>query len=293
METRKILTSQNFHFLSTPETQSPPEEIKISPDTPCEGELGVDTLNARLQGMKGSVHENAAHRPNDMPKGGQDEVPSNGQSNLKRKQVDNSSESKNDILYRTRGKRVDYCHLQDPFSNDKDETINAVADISDKSFSITANDGVASLKDARQSDEWPEWEEAIKAELAQLHQMGTWRLVDKPPNAIPIANKWVFAKKRNKQGQLAKYKAQLVAKGYAQCPGYDYVETHSPVVHLKTIRLILAIATIKGLVIQQMDVKGAYLNGILEERVYSTCASPKDLRMALIVYASCSNPCMA
>jgi hypothetical protein len=64
MEIRKILTLQNFHFLSTPETQSPLEEIKISPDTPCEGELGVDTLNARLQGMKGSVHENAAHRPN-------------------------------------------------------------------------------------------------------------------------------------------------------------------------------------------------------------------------------------
>jgi hypothetical protein len=95
--------------------------------------------------------------------------------------------------------------------------------------------------------------------------MGTWRLVDKPPNAIPIANKWVFAKKRNKQGQLTKYKAQLVAKGYAQCPGYDYVETHSPMVCLETIRLILAIATIKGLVIQQMDVKGAYLNGILKE----------------------------
>jgi len=105
----------------------------------------------------------------------------------------------------------------------------------------------------------------IKAELAQLHQMETWRLVDKPPNTIPIVNKWVFAKKRNKQGRLTKYKAQLVAKGYAQHPGYDYVEMHSPVVHLETIHLILAIAAIKGLVIQQMDVKGAYLNGVLEE----------------------------
>ena len=56
-----------------------------------------------------------------------------------------------------------------------------------------------------------------------------------------------------------------MAKGYAQHPGYDYVEMHSPVVHLETIHLILAIAAIKGLVIQQMDVKGAYLNGVLEE----------------------------
>jgi hypothetical protein len=215
--------------------------------------------------MKGSAHENAACRPNNMSEGGQDEVPSNGQLNLKRKRVDNLSESKNDIPCRTRGKWVDYRHLQDPFSDDEDETINVVADISDESFSITANDGAASLKDVRRSNEWPEWEEAIKAELAQLHQMGTWRLVDKPPNAIPIVNKWVFAKKRNKQGQLTKYKARFMAKGYAQHPGYDYVEMHSPVVRLKTIHLILAIAAIKGLVIQQMDVKGAYLNGVLEE----------------------------
>src|SRR5713101_6720166 len=98
--------------------------------------------------------------------------------------------------------------------------------------------------------------------------MGTWKLVKKPPNAIPIANKWVFAKKRNKQGRLTKYKAQLMAKGYAQCPSYDYVETHLPVVCLEMIHLILAIAAIKGLVIQQMDVKGAYLNGVLNECVY-------------------------
>jgi hypothetical protein len=165
---RKILTLWNFHFLSPPKTQSPPEEIKISSDTLCEEELGVDTWNARLQGIKGSVHENAAHRPNDMPEGGQDEVPLNGQSNLKRKQVDNSSESENNIPHRTRGKWVDYHHLQDPFSNDEDETINVVADISNESFSVAVNDGVVSLKEVKWSDKWPEWEEAIKEELAQL-----------------------------------------------------------------------------------------------------------------------------
>ena len=91
--------------------------------------------------------------------------------------------------------------------------------------------------------------------------MGTWKLVNKPKNAIPIVNKWVFIKKRNKAGQLTKYKARLVAKGCVQRPGYNYTKTHTPVVCLETICLLLAITAIKGLKIQQMDVKGAYLNG--------------------------------
>ena len=98
--------------------------------------------------------------------------------------------------------------------------------------------------------------------------MGTWKLVEKPVGAMPIANKWVFTKKQNKEGVLTKYKARLVAKGCAQQPGHDYLEMHSPVMQLETIQAILAIVPMRKLHIQQMDVKGAYLNGTLKERVY-------------------------
>jgi len=98
--------------------------------------------------------------------------------------------------------------------------------------------------------------------------MGTWKLVDKPVGAMPIANKWVFTKKRNKEGVLTKYKARLVTKGCAQRLGHDYLETHSPVVRLETIQAILAIAPTRKLHMQQMDIKGAYLNGTLKEHVY-------------------------
>jgi len=59
-----------------------------------------------------------------------------------------------------------------------------------------------------------------------------------------------------------------VAKGFAQWPGQDYNETFSPVICLKTIHVIFALVPAKNLRVQQMDVKGAYLNGYLQERVY-------------------------
>ena len=98
--------------------------------------------------------------------------------------------------------------------------------------------------------------------------MGTWKLVEKPPDVEPIGNKFVFAKKRDKDGTLIKHKAWLIAKGCTQRPEFDYFEMHTPVVCLETIRAILAIAPTRKLYIQQLDVKGAYLNGKLTECMY-------------------------
>ena len=109
---------------------------------------------------------------------------------------------------------------------------------------------------------------AIKVELDQLTKMGTWKLVEKPKDAIPISNKWVFLEKYNKNGEILKYKARLIAKGCSQRPGYGYLETFSPVVQMETIRAILALVPIKGLKVQQMDIKGAYINVVLKEKVY-------------------------
>jgi hypothetical protein len=161
--------------------------------------------------------------------------------NLKRKRNSAPEEENKHSPCRTRGKRMDYRHLHDPFSDDEDdeEIVNAAAAVCNETFSIAANNGKPTLKEARKSNEWPEWEKAIQAELAQLKKMGTWKLVPKPKNMIPIANKWVFAKKRNKAGQLTKYKARLVAKGCAQHPGYDYAETHSPIMCLNSEKTTL------------------------------------------------------
>ena len=69
-------------------------------------------------------------------------------------------------------------------------------------------------------------------------------------------------------GQVETYKARLVAKGFRQKQGINYEETFSPVVMLKSIRIMLAIAAYHDYEIWQMDVKTAFLNGFLEEEVY-------------------------
>ena len=62
----------------------------------------------------------------------------------------------------------------------------------------------------------------------------------------------------------------MVAKGFKQIHGVDYDETFSPVAMLKSIRILLAIATYHDYEIWQMDVKIAFLNGNLLEDVYMT-----------------------
>ena len=98
--------------------------------------------------------------------------------------------------------------------------------------------------------------------------MGTWELVDPPEGHTPITNKWVLTKKYDKDGSLQKYKARLVAHSYSQQLGMDYNDTFSPVVRLESIRTLLALAVTEDWEMQQMDVKGAYLNGMIKEQIY-------------------------
>nr|GEU81061.1 retrovirus-related Pol polyprotein from transposon TNT 1-94 [Tanacetum cinerariifolium] len=83
-----------------------------------------------------------------------------------------------------------------------------------------------------------------------------------------IGVKWVYKAKKSAKGEVEKYKARLVAKSYNQKRGIDYEEVFSPVARLETIRMIIAIAAQYRWKIHQMDVKSAFLNGLLEEEVY-------------------------
>ena len=91
----------------------------------------------------------------------------------------------------------------------------------------------------------------------------TWDLVELPSGRTSIGSKWVFKVKYKSDGTVERFKAQLVAKGYAQQPGVDYDETFSPVVKFRSIRALLALAVQHDLLLHQMDVVTAFLNGTL------------------------------
>ena len=112
------------------------------------------------------------------------------------------------------------------------------------------------------------WIEAMKDELKSIEKNETWQLCTLPSGKKPISVKWVYKVKEKLNGEIAKYKARLVARGFLQKEGIDFTDVFTPVARIETIRLIVAIASYRGWPLHQMDVKSAFLNGWLDEEVY-------------------------
>ncbi|KAK2450481.1 putative mitochondrial protein [Trifolium repens] len=112
------------------------------------------------------------------------------------------------------------------------------------------------------------WIVAMQDELNQFQRNDVWDLVPRPPHKNIIGTKWVFRNKLNEQGEVVRNKARLVAQGYSQQEGIDFTETFAPVARQEAIRLLLSYAVNNGITLYQMDVKSAFLNGVISEEVY-------------------------
>ncbi|WJX78107.1 hypothetical protein P8452_61361 [Trifolium repens] len=112
------------------------------------------------------------------------------------------------------------------------------------------------------------WIVAMQEELNQFQRNDVWDLVPRPTHKNIIGTKWVFRNKMNEQGEVVRNKARLVAQGYSQQEGIDFTETFAPVARLEAIRLLLSYAVNNGITLYQMDVKSAFLNGVISEEVY-------------------------
>ncbi|GJR88488.1 retrovirus-related pol polyprotein from transposon TNT 1-94 [Tanacetum coccineum] len=112
------------------------------------------------------------------------------------------------------------------------------------------------------------WIEAMQEELHEFERLEVWELVPPPDKAFVITLKWIYKVKLDELGGILKNKARLVARGYRQEEGINFEESFAPVARLEAIRIFLAFAAHMNMVVYQMDVKTAFLNGNLREEVY-------------------------
>ena len=113
-----------------------------------------------------------------------------------------------------------------------------------------------------------------------------WELVNSPDPCKHniIGTKCIYHNKQDENGQVVRNNACLVAQGYTQVEGIYFDETFAHVARFEAIRILLSYANHRNILLYQMDVKSAFLNGKLEEEVY--VAQPPGLRIQSIMTKS-------
>ena len=115
------------------------------------------------------------------------------------------------------------------------------------------------------------WIAAINLELEGLIANDTWEYItfDSLPAGVNIMRcHYVFTLKRNPDGSIERFKARLVADGNTQKWGIDFNRVFSTVIRTSTLRLMLIIAAAFGYSLTQVDIKQAYLQATVTERLY-------------------------
>ena len=118
------------------------------------------------------------------------------------------------------------------------------------------------------ADKYVVWHDAMCDEIKALRSNHTWSLVPFHPSMNVVGSKWVYRIKHRVDGNIERYKACLVARGFTQQEGIDYSETFSPVIKQDTVKLVFFIAVSRNWKIHQVDIHNAFLNNVLTEEVY-------------------------
>ena len=103
------------------------------------------------------------------------------------------------------------------------------------------------LGEAQTDPSWECWKAAMAEEKQSLDDNHTWNVVNKPEHRKVLGGKWVFKHKCGVNGEIIRYKARWVVRGFEQKEGIDYNETFASVVKPMSYKAIFAVATALGL----------------------------------------------
>jgi hypothetical protein len=112
-----------------------------------------------------------------------------------------------------------------------------------------------------------DWMVAMQKELNNFKRNEVWSLVERSKQNV-VDTKWVFRNKEDEHGVVTRNKARLIAKDYSEVKGLNFDGTFTPVARLESIHMLLAYATYHDFKLYQMNVKSAFLNGLIKEEVY-------------------------
>jgi hypothetical protein len=112
------------------------------------------------------------------------------------------------------------------------------------------------------------WQDAMVKEYTSIMKNGVWDIVPRPKRKSIVISRWLYKIKHVANGNIKKFKARFVARGFSRREGVDYKETFALVSRYTSIRAVVFFVSFMGWRIHQMDVKTTFLNGIIEEEVY-------------------------
>jgi transposase InsO family protein len=129
-----------------------------------------------------------------------------------------------------------------------------------------------SYAEAMRSPQRAEWLAAMRAEEESLRSHAVWRRVPiaeaEREGRTPIGCKWIYKLKLTATGEVERYKARLVARGFTQQRGVDYHATFAPTLLYKTFRVLLSLVAVLDWETNQLDVETAFLYGEMQDTVY-------------------------
>ncbi|CAI7883005.1 unnamed protein product [Closterium sp. NIES-54] len=162
---------------------------------------------------------------------------------------------------------------------------------------VTAVHGTANPKEpatvqlALGGEHREKWHEAMDKELKALKERNTWKVVPigVARNKTKLTRKWVFRMKTKADGTIDKFKARWVVRGFDQEHGRDFTDTFAPVSRHTSLRILLAIASMKKKKLRQIDVANAFLYAHVDTKSTSNShAVPMESPTKSV---SCKNPC--
>ncbi|CAI7771264.1 unnamed protein product, partial [Closterium sp. NIES-54] len=135
-------------------------------------------------------------------------------------------------------------------------------------FGVNLPHEPASMEEALAGDDREAWLASREDEFQSHMENETWTLTNFPPGRKALDCTWVLRVKTDAEGRLERRKTRLVIKGFQQREGIDFQEVFAPVAKAPTLRLLLAAAAVCGWKVEQMDVKTAFLYGVVDEEIY-------------------------